>query len=327
MSGGFDAHRVAAIADDAFARSQVLPARGQTFYAVGGAWRALGRIEIELRKHPLSVLHHHEMTRRQALEVAEFVHNLSRKSLEKLDVEAAAKRAEAMPYAAVVLERVLKRGGFSKVIISSYGLREGLIFEHLSQRSRAVHPLIAAAEAFGAPSLRARAFGAALERWVTPALARQAPAFDETRDGLLRAAAARLADLGGALHPDQRGEIMFDLVLRAPFAAIAHAERAFLAAAVHHRYAKAPPRNAPAYDKLLNEEQRRAAAALGYALRLGADLSGRTKALLQDFTLTLERGVLTLAVKPRNAHLITDQTSKRLEPLAEALGAVARIAR
>ncbi|MEJ0024186.1 MAG: hypothetical protein WDN76_12825 [Alphaproteobacteria bacterium] len=51
------------------------------------------------------------------------------------------------------------------MILSSYGLREGLLYEHLSPRSRASHPLIAAAEAFGAPSERARAFGAALEKW------------------------------------------------------------------------------------------------------------------------------------------------------------------
>jgi exopolyphosphatase/guanosine-5'-triphosphate,3'-diphosphate pyrophosphatase len=201
-----------------------------------------------------------------------------------------------------------------------------LIYEHLSSRSRAMHPLIAAAEAFGAPSERARAFGAALEKWISPVFVKQPPVFSEQRDTVLRAAAARLADLGGALHPDQRGELMFDLVLRAPFAAISHAERAFLAGAVHHRYAKAPP-DSEAYQKLLSEEQRAAAAALGFALRLGADVSGRARALLNDFTLSLERGVLTLAVKPQRAHLLTDQVAKRLDPLAQALGVSAKLSR
>ena len=325
MDQKFDAGRVAALADEALENSRVLPARGQVFYAVGGAWRALGRIDIALRDHPIHVLHHHEMTRAGALRVAEFIQKQSRRSLEKLE-EAAAKRADSLPYAAVVLERVLKHGGFSKVILSSYGLREGLIYEHLSSRSRAAHPLIAAAEAFGAPTERARAFGVALEKWITPVLVKQPPAFNETRDALLRAAAARLADLGGALHPDQRGELMFDLVLRAPFAAISHAERAYLAAAVHHRYGKAPPIS-PAYLKLLTEEQRASAAALGFALRLGADISGRARALLNDFTLTLERGALTLSVKPSRAHLLTDQIAKRLDPLASMLGVIAKLQR
>jgi exopolyphosphatase / guanosine-5'-triphosphate,3'-diphosphate pyrophosphatase len=325
MGKKFDAVEIAAIADEALAASKVLPARGDTFYAVGGAWRALGRIDIALRDHPIHVLHHHEMTRAGALRVVEFVQKQSKKSLERLE-EAAAKRADSLPYAAVVLERVLRRGGFSRVILSSYGVREGLLYEHLSQRSRSAHPLIAAAEAFGAPSERMRAFGAALEKWVTPVLVKQPPVFGEARDSVIRAAAARLADLGAALHPDQRSELIFDMVLRAPFAAIAHAERAFLATAVHHRYAKAPP-TALAYAKLLSEDQRNAAAALGFALRLGADLSGRARALLNDFTLTLERGQLVLTVKPQRAHLLTEQNLKRLEPLAQTLGVTSKVVR
>jgi exopolyphosphatase/guanosine-5'-triphosphate,3'-diphosphate pyrophosphatase len=325
MDAKFDADRVAAITDEALRHSEVLPARGEVFYAVGGAWRALGRIDIALRDHPIKVLHHHEMSRESVLRVTDFVRKQSRRSLERLE-EAAAKRADSLPYAAVVLDRVMKHGGFSKVVLSSYGLREGLIFEHLSARSRAMHPLVAAAEAFGAPSERARAFGAALEKWVSPVFLGQPPAFDDQRDPILRAAAARLADLGAALHPDQRSELMFDLVLRAPFAAVSHAERSFLAAVVHHRYAKASP-DAEAYRKLLTEEQRAAAAALGFALRLGADLSGRARAILNDFSLTLERGAVVLTVKPQRAHLLTDQFAKRLDPLANALGVVAKIRR
>jgi exopolyphosphatase/guanosine-5'-triphosphate,3'-diphosphate pyrophosphatase len=325
METKFDADSVAEITDEALRNSQVLPARGEIFYAVGGAWRALGRIDIALRDHPIKVLHHHEMSRDAVLRVTDFVRKQSRRSLERLE-EAAAKRADSLPYAAVVLDRVMKHGGFSKVVLSSYGLREGLIFEHLSARSRATHPLVAAAEAFGAPSERARAFGAALEKWVSPVFEGRPPAFDDQRDPILRAAAARLADLGAALHPDQRSELMFDLVLRAPFAAVSHAERAFLAAVVHHRYAKAAP-DAEAYRKLLTEEQRAAAAALGFALRLGADLSGRARAILNDFSLTLERGAVVLTVKGNRAHLLTDQLAKRLDPLANALGVTAKIRR
>jgi exopolyphosphatase/guanosine-5'-triphosphate,3'-diphosphate pyrophosphatase len=321
----FDPIRVADIADAALENSKVLQQRGDTFYAVGGAWRALGRIDIALRDHPVHVLHHHEMSRAGALRVAEFVQRQSKRSLEKLE-EAAAKRADALPYAAVVLDRVLRRGGFSRVILSSYGVREGLLYEHLSSRSRAAHPLIAAAEAFGAPSERARAFGAALEKWITPVLIKRPPVFGEHRDTILRGAAARLADIGGALHPDQRSELIFDLVLRAPFAAIAHAERAFLAAAVHHRYSKSPP-DALAYSRLLSVEHKAAAAALGYALRLGADVSGRARTLLNDFTLTLERGQLILAVKSNRAYLLTEQNMKRLDPLAQVLGVTAKVVR
>jgi len=144
--------------------------------------------------------------------------------------------------------------------------------------------------------------------------------FPKKREEVLRGAAARLADVGGPLHPDQRVEIMFDLILRAPLAAISHAERAFLAAAIHHRYTKAPPRHADAYMRLLSDEQQAAAAALGAALRLGADLSGRSEPLLAAVEAEAVDGRLVLRVKKKVAHLITETVQRRLDFAAAALG-------
>ena len=323
----FNYEQIVATADARLKTSAVLDSvkRRGDFYAVGGAWRALGRIDQSLRRHPLGVLHHHEMSRVDMLRVADIVRRQSRKSLEKFVEEAAAKRADTLPYAAVILERVMALGGFDRVILSSYGLREGLLVEQLSPSLRDEHPLVAGAEAFGATTERGRAFGRALGRWVESAFATQPAAFSKARDAVLRAAAARLADLGGALHPDHRGEIMFDLVLRAPFAGISHPERAFLAAAVHHRHTRGQPEGELAYDRLLNDDQRKAAAAIGAALRLGAELSGRSEKILGAFTLTLTKDKLTLATDAAHAHLLTDQVVRRLEPLAAILGVSAQV--
>lgn len=321
MQGEFDAGRVAAAADAAFAESDVLKAASgavTTFYAVGGAWRALGRIDIALRQHPLAVLHHHEMNRAEVLKVTDFIRRQGRKSLERFE-EAAAKRAETLPYAAVVLERLLRAGGFETVVLSAYGLREGLLMGGLSPADMAMHPLVAAAEAFGSLTRRARLFGAALERFIAPVFEVAAPAFSRERCRVLRAAGCRLADLGATLHPDQRSGLMFDLVLRAPFPAISHAERAYLAASVHHRYTRQAPRSS-AHDVLLTEDLRRHALALGAAMRLGADLSGRSADLLQHFFLSVRGGDLVLTVARTHAALITEQANKRLEPLAQAMG-------
>ncbi|MES1157365.1 MAG: Ppx/GppA family phosphatase [Alphaproteobacteria bacterium] len=315
----FDSDRVSAEVAAALVQSTTLRRRGGDFYAVGGAWRALGRIDIALRDHPLGVLHHHEMERAEVLKVADVVRKQSRRSLEKLE-EAAAKRADTLPYAAAVLEQVMLAGNFDRVVLSAFGLREGVLLERMSQEALAMHPLIAAAEALAGRSLRARPFGRALERWISPMFATQSFVFPVRRELVLRGAAARLADLGGPLHPDQRVEVMFDLILRAPLAAISHPERAFLAAAIHHRYTKAPPRHAAAFERLLNDDQQRAAAALGAALRLGADLSGRSEKLLEQFEISVSGGRLQLKSPKRVAHLLTEQTAKRLEAAAAALG-------
>jgi len=318
---GFDYERVTKEVERMLEGARVLAKRGGDFFAVGGAWRALGRIDIVLSNHPIGVLHHHEMSRNEVLKVADVVRKQSKRSLERLE-EAAAKRAETLPYAAVVLERVMMLGNFDRVILSAFGLREGVLLERMSAEALATHPLIAAAEAL-AGRWRSRGFGPALENWMAPMFEGQLPVFATAREKVLRGAAARLADVGGPLHPDQRVEIMFDLILRAPLAAISHPERAFLAAAIHHRYTKAQPRHAAAYLRLLNEEQQAAAAALGASLRLGADLSGRCETLLANFEIAAVDGKLVLRVKRKMAHLVTETAARRLEAAAAALGLTA----
>jgi len=319
---GFDYTRLSEQISRTLGETRILKKRGGDFYAVGGAWRALGRIDIALRNHPIGVLHHHEMTRAEVLKVADVVRKQSKRSLERLE-EAAAKRAETLPYAAVVLERVMHIGQFDRVVLSAFGLREGVLLERMSKEALGVHPLTAAAEALAGRWSRARAFGAALEAWIAPMFEGQSETLPAPRERVLRGAAARLADVGGPLHPDQRIEIMFDLVLRAPLAAISHVERAYLAAAIHHRYTKAPPQHANAYRRLLNEEQRAAAAALGAALRLGADLSGRSEALLSCFEVMTVDGRLVLRVKRKVSHLMTEVAQRRLDYAAGALGLTA----
>jgi exopolyphosphatase/guanosine-5'-triphosphate,3'-diphosphate pyrophosphatase len=321
---GFDYARVQERVAAALSRSSVLTDGGGDFYAVGGAWRALGRIDIALTQHPLGVLHFHEMTRAQVLKVAELVRKQSKRSLEKLE-EAAAKRADTLPYAAVVLEQVMIKGGFERVILSAFGLREGVLLERMSAEALRIDPLVAAAEALAGRAPKTRAFGRALEQWIAPMFAERALVFPERRERTLRGAAARLADVGGPLHPDQRIEIMYDLILRAPLAAISHVERAFLAAAIHHRYTKSQPRHAEAYLRLLSEEQQSAALALGAALRLGAELSGRSESLLAAFEISAEKGRLRLRAARKVAHLFTETGQRRLDAAAAALGLTAEM--
>ena len=316
---GFDYGRVSKAVEKGLAATKLLGKRAGDFYAVGGAWRALGRIDMSMRNHPLGVLHYYEMSRSEVLRLADVVRKQSRRSLEKLE-EAAAKRSETLPYAAVVLEQLMLEGQFERVIISAFGLREGVLIERMSEAALKEHPLIAAAEALAGRWSRSRQFGVALEEWIAPMFRGQPQVFPEKRERVLRGAAARLADVGGPLHPDQRIEIMFDLILRAPLAAISHEERAFLAAAIHHRYTKAQPHHADAYLRLLSEEQQAAAAALGAALRLGAHISGRSETLLASFEIEAVDGKLVLRVKKKVSELATEAALRRLDAAAQALG-------
>ena len=73
--------------------------------------------------------------------------------------------------------------------------------------------------------------------------------------------------------------------------------------------------------RLLNEEQRIAARALGLAIRLACDLSGRSPQLLVNAHVTVEDGMLVLSASKGYADvLLGEQTRRRGKALAEALG-------
>lgn len=289
------------------------------FHAVGGAWRNLALLHMELSDYPLRVAHQYEMTRADAIEVARLVKRQSRSSMERMQ-GVSKKRTETLPYAALVLEALIERLGIERIVISAYGVREGLLLDSMDSQVRKRDPLIEGCEALTATRGLTHELGVALEAWLAPAFDRLPRVFGE-RDPVLTAAACRLADIGARLHPDHRADLAFDEVLRAPVAGMAHAERAFLACAAFARYsaAESTPR-ASGIARLLSPDRRQRARALGAAVRLGCDVSGRNPQLLGHARLSLgEQGLVLAARAGWEAMLLGEQTARRAQTLAYAL--------
>ena len=92
--------------------------KGNALYAVGGIWRALARLDMEDQGYPLHVLHHYTMSANRALKLCKVVSGLSKKSLEKMPA-VPKRRAEAMPYGALVLEQMILTLGLKSVVVSA----------------------------------------------------------------------------------------------------------------------------------------------------------------------------------------------------------------
>ena len=289
------------------------------FHAVGGAWRNLALFQMELANYPLHVAHQYEMSRAEALEVSRLVARQSRGSLERMQ-GLSKKRIETLPYSAVVLEALIENLGVERVTISAFGVREGLLLEAMAPDVRGRDPLIEGCEALTAARGHASDLGPALEAWLSPAFEKLGPVFAE-RDPVLLAAACRLADLGARLHPDHRADLAFEQVLRAPIAGMNHAERCFLACVAFARHTSSP--NLPEAEtvaRVISAERRQRARAIGAAVRLGCDLSGRNPRLLEKSSLAIhaERLVLSAAAGWEDM-LLGEQTAKRAQTLASAL--------
>ena len=304
---GFNEDKVTARVKELLSAAPELKKSGDVFFAVGGAWRSIGTMHMELTRAPLHMLQNYEM---DAVELSKLLGEiLTGKKHNELVQEVARKRAFTIPYAAAVLKSVIEIGKFKSVMISSYGVREGIIFDSLDPAERAEDPLDAGIDGLIADD-QAAEFGRALAEWASEA----AP---YTLNARLSAAACRLVDIGALLHPDHRADLAFDLVARAPLPGLSHRDRAALALAVASRF-KRGLRNEVS-EKLLDENLAGRARALGALMRLAADFSGRSADLLKHARLTCDGDTLTLKVASPYRALVSESVERRLEQAADEL--------
>src|SRR5205814_2374882 len=105
--------------------AQLKAGHGRTFYAVGGTWRALARIHIVQSGYPLRVMHGYSIPAADAPDFA---------------------RRPLLTYAALVLEYIIRVGRPKTIVFSTFGVREGLLYEMLPPQERAKDGYICAAQ-------------------------------------------------------------------------------------------------------------------------------------------------------------------------------------
>jgi exopolyphosphatase/guanosine-5'-triphosphate,3'-diphosphate pyrophosphatase len=306
--GGFHEGRVLSRVEAVLSRAPELARGAETFFAVGGAWRSIASIHMEIFRAPLHIIQNYEMdASRLSSLLGELIAGRKHASLVE---DVAKKRAATIPYAAAVLRTILEAGRFRSVVASSYGVREGVIFDSLSEAERLEDPLEAGLDALVAGDDQAAEFGGALVDWLADLHAYTLPR-------RLSAAACRLVDIGALLHPDHRAALAFDLVARAPLAGLTHTERAALALAVATRF-KRGVRN-DVSDRLLDAETIAKARALGSLMRLAADFSGRSAALLRNARLRCDGRTIELVVDSLHGSLVSESVHRRLAHAAQEL--------
>ena len=266
-------------------------ARGGDFYAVGGAWRAIARILMDQRDYPLHVIHGYSLQKGEVDQMMRLLAGLGRRSLAQIS-SVSRRRISSVPYAAKLLRAVARRLEAKSVIWSSYGLREGFLYDRLGEAERQSDPLLATVRELARKDGRFVEFGPAVARWTAGLFPDESPG-----QARLREAAGHLADLAWREHPDFRARQGLWRVLYFPFAGIDHPGRAFLALAIYCRYGGGPKDpEAEIALALLSSKARRRARVLGLAMRLAFALAAGVPALLESTSLRLKDNRLRLSL-------------------------------
>lgn len=240
---------------------------GMRLFLVGGSWRAIARVDMERRGYPLTVLHEYRMTARNVGTTADYIGSANIDDL-RARCGISSDRMALVPLAIHVLRELVKVFKPKDIAVSSYGIREGLLYEQMPPELRERDPLIEACRFVEAKDARLPGFGKILYDFVSPLF----PNANWQKQRIIKAACL-LHDVTWRAHPDYRDEVAFDNATRANLGGLKHSERVYLGLALYHRYsAKRNGGRLEPMFSMLDETQLREAEILGKAMRLGAML-------------------------------------------------------
>lgn len=313
---GRDSYLVKALIDESLAPlADRFRDQSSRINLVGGAWRALGRVQLHLSKHPLNILHEYTFEAEAARNLVAWVLKATPDEISALPGVPSA-RVATLPHAAILLEGLLDHFQPEDLRISGYGLREGVCYDFLPQSLRRRNPLISTCEGQERTRARLPGFGKELANWLETVFA---PVDD--RERLLMRAACHLSDVSWRAHPEYRSDSCVEVVTRTNVSGAGHKGRAFIAAALLMRYKggrKALQNERSA--QLLSDTEIERASQLGTLMRLGATISGSTPGCLRQCPITIDAAGLHLRPDAQGIHYIGEEVEKRLTQVARSFG-------
>ena len=292
--------------------------KSMSLYLVGGSFRALARLDLHETDHPLPIVHGHRLTPVRIAALEQIIATTPPLEL-KARSGLSSSRLGALPAATVILDAMFDVFEAPDVVVSSFGLREGLLFRDLDPATRAQDPLIAAALEVGDRLGRFGDHGATIDAWIDPLFPD-----DDPPARRLRLAACLMSDFAWNAHPDFRAERAVDLALHGNWVGIDAHGRAVLGRTLCAAFG-----GDKAFDKkvsaLLDAREEERCSAWGRAIRLAQRLSAGTEATLRRTSIALERERIVLRIPKRHAELVGEAVEQRLKQLGKSTGRGASI--
>jgi len=296
---------------------------GHNLYLVGGAWRNIAQLMMHEKAHPLPILHGFYSSR------SEF--NTYCKRLSKLHPQdipfghgLSARRREVLPTAATIMIELMRAMHAKRVVASSFGLREGVIFNGLGSEERKLDPFLTACETVSEERCRFPDHSKLIFDWTRPLFYKKS-ANPERRDRL-QMAICLLSDVAWRGHPDFRAEKAVNAILYGHYIGLTHRDRGYIATALNQAYGANidVPHLSPMLP-LLSIEDILEARIMGAGVRLAHRLSGGTVKSLTMTNLRISRARLYLGIPDTFKDLANDVVLRRLRDLGQLLGRTGRL--
>ena len=286
----------------------------KTIYLVGGSWRAIARLHMDLSNYPLKVLHEYQINAEDILSTIKWINKRSLKEIRTMTTISNV-RLDLLPTSGIILQEVVEIFNPKKIALSSYGIREGLLYQSMGKKLRSLDPLLEASKHMEMSAARNPGFGLVLYNFIIPIFNDQ-----DLKTKRLIKAACLLHDVTWRAHPDYRAEVCFDNATRANLGGLDHSGRIFLALALLYRYKSSKRKE---YFKnvlsILTEKEQILAKILGKAMRFGAMLSGSIDNNMGELSFLKKEKTLQINISKNNKDLFGEVVNLRFTSLAESL--------
>ncbi|MBD3728994.1 MAG: Ppx/GppA family phosphatase [Sphingomonadales bacterium] len=281
-------------------------------YLVGGTWRTLAVYAMQRRGYALTDPHGYTMSPEEAMEVAAELVTADPEKLRQVP-RISSMRAAILPDAAILLQALVERLQPEQLVISAWGLREGILFSRLDPLAQAQDPLLAGLSLFAAqrgapPTLAIRVAG-----WTVDAVPPNGRGSER-----MRLAATMLALASMQTEPNLRIHQGIDWALHKRWIDLTPQGRAMLAATLS---ANANQCELPdEVQSLADGECLEEAICWGLAIRLCRRLGAQSRRSHHGSRLSREDGVLLLELEEDLADLYGVPNQKDMKLLANRLG-------
>jgi len=282
-------------------------------FLIGGSWRAIAKFHMELTGYPLKIIQGYKIKAKELKKTLSLISSeVGKKRLLMTNIPN--ERLELLPHSANLLEIILETYRFDTVIFSSFGVREGIIFDQLSEKERNRDPLLEAAKYFERKDSRFPKLSRSVFNWIAP--------FHKTfnkKNKRLIFAACKLHDISWIAHPDYKMEMCLELITRSNISGITHKDRMFLAAILLFRH-KIKSEVIQELDlfNLVSKRKRGIAMVIGKSLRLASTFFGE-KDLFKEIKISVKNDEVVLTIPEHLKSLNGEIVERRKHELNKAL--------
>jgi len=293
-------------------------AKGKTFYAVGGTWRAIGRLHMARCNYPLHVMHNYEISQEEAKKLCKRLTTTKSSSVRGINA-VSSNRRNLLPYGAVLLQEIIKIMKPDKIVFSAVGVREGYLYSLLPEKTQKADPLITAAEEMAVLRARSPVHARELIQWSKQAF-KMFGMKETEEESRYRKAACLLADITWRSHPDYRGDQALNLISNASFVGVDHPGRAYLALSSYYRHEglvndDARPPIGMVADKRIAER----AKLLGALFRVGYLFSAAMPGILPKIGFEKDDEVFKITIPTDLADMEGERLDRRISGLSSVL--------